>query len=299
MAARRPTATAGDHGASPRGLSPPRRQLTPLAADGRGCGWVGRGGRDDLGWLRPPRPTLLLGRPQQKPTLSGAEVGSLNRKAAVRIGPAVGGRFLASPWRFWAQGDQFYAAGLNTITHGKVSFHSGGRWYYTVGHKMKQLARPLVFPNGWLLAAQVQFMSCPAEVPPAPSGHDAARKVELPARHKLVVTLLTRSEPSRTRFPPIRGIDGTVLASHRLRSGIPWVVLAAIAPMTEADLEIAQEHYSKLSVTIKGDYDVAAMLRAEITRPFRSPQSGNVFAVMVAAVPVTKAPAGSAERSPG
>lgn len=37
-----------------------RCALTPLAAYGRGKGWVERGGRDGAGWLRPLRQTLYV-----------------------------------------------------------------------------------------------------------------------------------------------------------------------------------------------------------------------------------------------
>ena len=97
-------------------------------------------------------------------------MASLNRRRAIRIGPSVDGRLLASPWRIWAQGNEFYAAGMSTIDHGRVSFHSGGNWLYTMDRRTRKLARPIEMSSGWMLAAQIQFLSAPGEVPPAPRG---------------------------------------------------------------------------------------------------------------------------------
>ena len=225
-------------------------------------------------------------------------MASLNRKQAIRIAPTVNGKLLASPWRIWAQGNEFYAAGMDSISHGKVSFHSGGRWVYTNGRRSRTLAKPIGMSDGWMLATQIQFMSAPAELPPALAGPIKAITVELPPRHKLVVSLFWHPEPRHRHLTPPREFSGSVLARHRLRSGYPLLVCAGIAQMSTIDLELAEDGYQKLRMTFLGSQDVAPMLRAEITQPSFSANSGNVFAVMAAAVPVTYAPRADSEPRP-
>lgn len=47
--------------------------MTTLAADERGADRSWRGRRDSLGWLRPPRPTLLLGAAAAEAHVTGCE----------------------------------------------------------------------------------------------------------------------------------------------------------------------------------------------------------------------------------
>lgn len=196
----------------------------------------------------------------------------------IRVAPARGGKPFASPWRFWSQGDEFYAAPRNYIRLGKFSFHRAGRWQYELGGKRFRLAPSVQLSNGWKHVLQISFL---AEGNFLPMLHDKLKDiflVETPPLHKMLIDLALSDRKSANYTLPRELSTGNLFAKLPLRSGHAVLLIARLAPATLEDLARIEDHHKKLAVSLAEQTNPECFFAETILQKF-SPASGNVLQI--------------------
>lgn len=171
----------------------------------------------------------------------------------LRIAPARDGQQIASVWRVWAQGNEFYAASRDVIKLGKVSFHQNLNWQYQLGTLMRRLARPLCFSEGWLHALQISFLIQHGLLLPRNQTNGKVVFCETPVGNKLVLNLLLSSQRGIPNIEPPVEIGGTVVTSYRLRAGTSLIVTKRVLEMDGNDLKIIDDVQAKLRINVSGE----------------------------------------------
>jgi len=166
----------------------------------------------------------------------------------IRIAPARNGKPVASFWSFWAQGNELYAAGRSHIGIHKLSFHSSGKWYTTLGDSRRELAPALRLPGGrWLHALELRYLVGDDILPPLPEKPfreaDPGYTIEVAPGEQMVAHLLVGSSGTTLNTPLPDGLEWPRMLELELRHGTCAVVIAAPLKMpayTRRDLQIAR-----------------------------------------------------------
>jgi hypothetical protein len=202
----------------------------------------------------------------------------MRKENALRIAPARDGAQVASAWRFWAQGDEFYAAARDTARLGKVSFHSRFNWQFRAGTLINRLAPPLSLSNNWLHALEIVFLVDHHTLLPLAQREEKVALVETPQGHKLRVDLLLSKD---SRVPPSlpREVVGTVQASHRLRNGAQLRAVTRTLALTDPDRAIIAETRANLRVNFAQDPPDSGVYVEARWQTF-SAKSGNAIGIV-------------------
>jgi hypothetical protein len=171
-------------------------------------------------------------------------------RSVLRVAPVRRGQQIASAWRIWAQGDEFYAAGRDAIRLGKISFHSSDNWQLRLGAMMQRLSPGLPLSGGWRHALGLVFLIAEDVLLPRDQREDKVAAIETPREHKLLIDLLVTDSPTRRSHMPFE-IQGDVLREVILRSGRTLLVLARVLPFTVDDFAAISDMRSKLRVNFK------------------------------------------------
>jgi hypothetical protein len=214
----------------------------------------------------------------------------MRKQNALRVAPSRGGIPVANAWRFWAQGDEFYAAARDVAKLGKVSFHSNGNWQFRAGAALNRLAPASPLSNGWLLALQLVFLVDPDVMLPLDQREEGVRLLETPDGFKLLVDLLLSKGSSSVPPPLPSEIGGAMVAAHRLRNGTHLVATTRTMGLTAADQGFITDLRAKLRINFTGD-PPASGFYAEATW-----QTFNTEANLIGVIPVGQ---DSLAREPG
>jgi hypothetical protein len=153
---------------------------------------------------------------------------------ALRLAPAREGRRLALTWRFWRQGDEFYAAARDAAVLTKVSFHRNGNWQAQVGPTVRRLTPHRRVNDDWLHVVSIYWLLPPESYIPLASTKEAATLVEVPSGSKLIVNLLLTLRGDKPALPPLP--PGSLLPwVQDLRGGRTLVVHAVTEPEVDLD----------------------------------------------------------------
>ena len=202
----------------------------------------------------------------------------MQKEKALRVAPSRDGIQVANAWRFWAQGDEFYAAARDMAKLGKISFHSRFNWQFRAGSFVNRLAPPLPLSNNWLHALEIVFLIGSNVLLPLAQREEKVTLIETPEGYKLLVDLLLSRG---SRVPPSLPAEtaGSVLATHRLRSGAQLVATTRTLVFTETDQAIIADTRAKLRVNFTEDPPTSGVY-VEATWQTFSPKTGNVIGVI-------------------
>lgn len=198
-------------------------------------------------WLWKLRVLLKAGPPNCR--IGAGETLPLGKKAkSIRIAPMRLGQPVASFWSFWKQGDEVYAAGRNHIGVHKLSFHSSGKWYTTLGNVRKELAPSHLLPGGqWRHAVQLRYLVGDDTLPPLPEtpfrGSDPGWGIEISPGEYLVAHLLIGTNGTRLTTPLPDGYGFPQLLPMELRNGTCAVLVGGplkTSPRVKRALQIAR-----------------------------------------------------------
>jgi hypothetical protein len=210
-------------------------------------------------------------------------------KGSLRIGPIRDGRPLASLWRIWVQGDEVYIGNRNAEGMAKISIHSSGKPFLSVGKNERfNFSQPMLFPDSpWRHIVELSFLigdnilPLRDRKPLKPS--KPALGIVTPAGHKLAANVLVGSPPLTHGSPmPVMMKGGTVVFQHTLRGGDLVSVVVRVQPMTDQDMANLVEMRSKLRVNTTGPYNIGPDSGVEPTLFTRSATTGNVITVVPA-----------------
>jgi len=203
----------------------------------------------------------------------------MQREHALRVAPSRGGRQIASAWRFWAQGDEFYAASRDAAALGKISFHKNFKWQYRLGTTTTRLAVPLRLSLGWLHAVQISFLVEADVLLPLKRADAKVRLIEVPEGSKLVLNVLVSSETRRPVLKPPAEIGGTVLDSDRLRGGASLIVTGRGLKMDANDRSIVADVRDKLRINFTGRPNANEVFAEAAWHEFDA-RTGNAIAII-------------------
>lgn len=170
------------------------------------------------------------------------------KTSSIRIAPARNGKPVASFWSFWAQGNELYAAGRSHIGIHKLSFHSSGKWYTTLGNDRRELASARQLPGGqWVHALELRYLVGDDILPPLPEKPfreaDPGYTIDVAPGEHLIAHLLIGSSGTTPNTPLPDGLQWPRMLELELRHGTCAVVIAAPLKMTahaRRDLQIAR-----------------------------------------------------------
>jgi hypothetical protein len=170
------------------------------------------------------------------------------KTSSIRIAPARIGKPVASFWSFWAQGNELYAAGRSHIGIHKLSFHSSGKWYTTLGDNRRELAPAHRLPGRqWLHALELRYLVGDDILPPllekAFREADPGYTIEVAPSEYLVAHLLIGSSGTTLNTPLPVGLEWPRMLELELRHGTCEVVIAAPLKMpahARRDLQVAR-----------------------------------------------------------
>lgn len=188
------------------------------------------------------------------------------RKIA-RVAPARAGAQIANAWRFWSQGDEFYAAARNAHILGKISFHGNGNWQFQTGRMMMRLAPGLKLSGNWTHALQLVFLVGDGVFLPLEQREDGITLIEVTPGKKLFVDLVVSSN-SNVQHPIPHEVPGTLLKTLALRSGRVVKIIGRLADLTEQDFAKVAEVRANLragvspSVPQQGEMYIEAALQS-------------------------------------
>jgi hypothetical protein len=202
----------------------------------------------------------------------------MSSRKAYRIAPSRDGHRVASAWRFWRSGDEFYAAVRNAAHLTKVSFHRNGNWQLRMGAATKRLMATRHYLPGWLHVVSIQWFLYPGSLRPLTSGSEDVELVEVPEDHKLAVNIILSTTKAGSD-PPLPREGGRFVWREHLRDSRLVVVHAVTLPLAEQDHEararILREAPPLTYETKPDPADVYAEISIYTTRP----ESGNVIGI--------------------
>lgn len=166
----------------------------------------------------------------------------------LRIAPSRGGVQIANAWRFWSQGDEFYAAARNTAALGKISFHRNGNWQHRAATGMSRLSPGLRLSAGWLHVLELVYLIGADTLLPLDQREEAVILVDTPSFHKLLLDLLLSDSSRQSHSGPPPEMRGTVLKTLRLRSGKILLVIGRVMPFTSEDQAAIADMRAKLRI---------------------------------------------------
>lgn len=195
----------------------------------------------------------------------------------VRIAPSRGGRPVASAWRVWFQGDEFYAAARDVARHGKISFHKDFKWQYRLGALVQPLAAPTPLSERWLHALEIAFLVDEDAYLPPEQAERGVILVETPADHKCLVNILRHRDHHQRFVDPPAEVRGIVLHHFRLRAGHSIIVTGRTRPMDSDDRAVIAKVRSDLRFNVERSGDI---VYAEGMWQQFDARSGNAIAIV-------------------
>ncbi|MGE0367236.1 MAG: hypothetical protein AB7Q00_16040 [Phycisphaerales bacterium] len=182
-------------------------------------------------WLWKLRVLLKAGLPDFR-IGAGESLPHVRKASSIRIAPARNGQPATSFWSIWRRGNEIYAAGRSHIGVHKLSFHSSGRWFSTLGNSRRKLAPRHALPGGqWFHALELRFLIGEGILPPLPEKPfreaDPGYTVEVAPGEHLVVHLLIGAHGTKLDAALPNGFDWPRLLELVLRDGMCAVVLGA------------------------------------------------------------------------
>jgi hypothetical protein len=202
----------------------------------------------------------------------------MRKENALRVAPGRDGVQVANAWRFWAQGDEFYAAARDMAKLGKVSFHSRFNWQFRAGTVANRLAPPLSLSNSWLHALEIVFLVDRNVLLPLAQREDKVALIETPEGYKLLVDLLLSTGGRVPTSLPAEMV-GNVQAAHRLRNGAQLLAVTRTLALTDADRALITETRAKLRVNFTQDPPTSGVY-VEATWQTFSPTTGNAIGIV-------------------
>jgi hypothetical protein len=183
-------------------------------------------------WVECRKLATALRQRQQSP------INSMSISKIFRAAPSRLDRRAASIWRFWHQGDEFYAAARDSTHAAKISFHRNGNWQARVGPASQRFTSSRLITPDWLHALSVHWILLPDAFLPKSSGHENCTLVEVPNDCNLILNLVvstTGSALAQPRVPPVQSF----VWYQRLRSGRILAIDLLTELQTDHDREIA------------------------------------------------------------
>jgi hypothetical protein len=183
---------------------------------------------------------------------AGKAFVSQGKGNSISIGPTVNHRFVAHLWRFWAQGDEFYAAQRDTVKLSKISFHSNA-WHYDYGELREPLSTPMQLSwPGWTLALQIKILvhNEIRDYPLRTAVKKASRIVgmEIPVGSKLLLNVILAPAGTSISSPVPPEVEGGRFLAMQLRSMGAVLVVARPSPFDVQDHELlARMHDTTMS----------------------------------------------------
>ncbi len=187
------------------------------------------------------------------------------------MAPALNRRQAALPWRFWASGNSFYAAGRRLGRSVKVSFHPNGNWQLRVDSAVSRLISRIEVLPGWLHALSVQWTILPGALMPS-AEEDIELLVETAYGWKQSANLLV-STSETSSDPPLPGDSRLLPWAATLSDGRRIALNIANTPQAEHELEEAVQMRRKLPIINSGKY-------AEYVEHRLGREPGNVVIVL-------------------
>ena len=203
----------------------------------------------------------------------------MNKGHALGVAPSRDGKQIALAWRFWAQGDEFYAASRDAIKLGKISFHKNFNWQYRLGDALFPLARPLRLSDDWLHAVQLSFLVKAGVLLPLSQGDTRVSLVDVPVGAKLVLNLLVSLHTRKPMLTPPAQIGGAVILSHRLRGGTSLIMTYRILEMDTNDLSVIDDIQAKLRINFTSLPDSSEVFAEAVWHQFDA-RTGNTIVVV-------------------
>lgn len=197
----------------------------------------------------------------------------------LRVAPVRDGAAIAYAWRFWSQGDEFYAAARDLVNIGKISFHRNGNWQLRAGKAMTRLAPGIKLPGGWTHALELVFLVGKGVLIPRSQQEEHVTQIETTAAQKLLIDLLI-CEPSRQPAPLPIGIRGTLLKALALRNGCVVHVVSRVMPLNESDNFAIADMRSKLRVNFDQRLPISNEMYAEASSISFNQNGGNVIQII-------------------
>jgi hypothetical protein len=227
---------------------------------------------------------------QSEPVLLGSVYKGPAVKGSLRIGPiGQDRRPLASLWRIWAQGDEVYIANRNGAKLVKISIHSSGKPFISVGKNDRwNFAQPMLLPDSaWQHIVEICFLIGEKILPLRDMKELKPSKPALgivtPAGHKLAIYVLS-GRPPLTHESPIPAVmhGGSIIFQHTLRGGDLLAVVARVLPMSDQDIGFINEVRSGLAVNTDTPVQLGKNIGIEAMWLRRSATTGNVIGVIPA-----------------
>jgi hypothetical protein len=175
----------------------------------------------------------------------------------IRLVPVRAGAPLVGHWRFWVQGDEFYAGARSHLGNIKFSFHRDGNWQFQIVPGPMQRLPAWNRDGTRVHALTVLFLIAGDSLRPVKAARPAdERAIDLLEDHRLqlVIHLHDASPPpARARAVSAISADPALLAHLHLRSGGLVVLEHKIEPLTDADrLGIARIRGEAAGLTLTG-----------------------------------------------
>lgn len=134
-----------------------------------------------------------------------------------RVAPALNQAQAALPWRFWASGNSFYAAGRHLGHAVKISFHPHENWQLRIASVATRLISTIEVLPGWLHALSIQWVVPPGALRPS-AEDDIEMLVQTSHGWKLGANLLVSSGQTGSE-PPLPEGSGILPWAAALRDG--------------------------------------------------------------------------------
>jgi hypothetical protein len=202
----------------------------------------------------------------------------MSSRKAFRVAPSQDGVRPGSSWRFWRQGDEFYAGCREVIGVSKLSFHHDGNWQLRVGTAMEKLTLSRRVFDEWVHAISLQWLPWTRAFRPILSDKEKVTLIDVPEDSKLVVNLLlslSKGDPPAPK--PCEG--GLILWSERLSDRRVLLLHVVTLPQTEQDRDEALRLRRKALITVKRIPEPGAFY-SEIAWFASRPESGNTVALV-------------------
>jgi hypothetical protein len=197
----------------------------------------------------------------------------------VRVAPSRKGVQLASTWRIWTQGDEFYAAARHAAQIVKISFHRNFNWQIRAGGGVVRLAPPMNLSDNWMHVIEVSFLIDKNVLYPLEKKEPKVALIETPENEKLLVNIMLSSSSRRRVIQPPIEIGGDLLGHARLRSGKTLIMTKRVQALSDVDLGLMAEIQAKLRVNFTSVPNPQEVY-VEANWSNFSPKTGNVVAII-------------------
>jgi hypothetical protein len=197
----------------------------------------------------------------------------------IRIAPVRDGAQIANAWRFWSQGDEFYAAARDAVNFGKISFHRNGNWQLRTGTVMQRLAPGLKLTGGWIHALELVYLVGDGVLLPKSQCEENVMKVDVPGLSKLLIDLIISGSSRQPSHIPAE-MRGTTLKVLGLRSGQTLMIIGRVMPFNKQDMLAIADMRAKLKVSYATNLPAEDDAYIEASMHSFRPGQGNIIQVI-------------------